>query len=63
MFRSFLEMFPKFCGLSVSKAPKPTCEDVSREDETKCLTCHSGFTEDNPHWGGGVCRFCWAKSH
>jgi len=28
-----------------------------------CVICNRPFTEDNPDFGGGVCRQCWARSH
>ena len=30
---------------------------------SRCLSCQKQFSVDNPDFGGGVCRGCWATSH
>lgn len=34
---------------------------VKRNEQGKCGSCNSEFTENNPDAGGGKCRNCWAS--
>lgn len=27
-----------------------------------CGKCNQPFTQNNPHYGGGMCRDCWARN-
>lgn len=32
-----------------------------RNEQGRCGSCNSEFTENNPDFGGGQCRNCWAS--
>lgn len=40
------------------------CPDhAPKEAPARCCECGHIFSQENPDFGGGMCRNCWAHSH
>jgi len=33
-----------------------------RNKRGECGECGLPFADHNPHWGGGMCRYCWIRN-
>lgn len=44
-------------------APSDASDHFLLLSDVICLVCKKPYTKANPHFGGGVCQNCWARSH